>query len=88
MQLNVQRIEERIHKLQEIKRIAADPEMVKMLMEFISLDEEPRQPGLANDLGNPNLQPRYDDMGELAKVVTHVVDEQPRGGGLWARTRG
>jgi len=87
MQLNVQRIEERIHKLQEIKRIAADPEMVKMLMEFISLDEEPRQLGLANDLANANAQPRYDDMGELAKV-THVVDEQPRGGGLWARTRG
>jgi len=87
MQLNVQRIDERIHKLQEIKRIAADPEMVKMLMEFISMEDETHQPVMAADPANGNAQARYDDMGELTKVVNHI-DESPRAGGLWARSRG
>jgi hypothetical protein len=87
MQLNVQRIEERIHKLQELKRIAADPEMVEMLMEFISMEDETHQPMLAADPANAKAQPRSDEMGELTKVVNHI-DETPRTGGLWARPRG
>jgi hypothetical protein len=40
MQLNIRKLDERIQKLQEIKRIAADPEMVALLLEFIAADEE------------------------------------------------
>jgi hypothetical protein len=87
MQLNVQRIEERIHKLQEIKRIASDPEMLKILMEFISLEDEPHhaRPAATSVGGSP--QPPYDNIEELAKVV-NPVDEQPKAGALWARARG
>ena len=40
MQLDITKIEERIKKLQEIKRIAADSELVSMLLEFIVHDDE------------------------------------------------
>jgi hypothetical protein len=40
MQLNIRKLDERIQKLQEIKRIAADPEMIALLLEFIAADEE------------------------------------------------
>ncbi len=40
MQLNIRKLDERIQKLQEIKRIAADPELVAMLLEFIAADDE------------------------------------------------
>ncbi|HTP30748.1 MAG TPA: hypothetical protein VMJ75_01150 [Candidatus Acidoferrales bacterium] len=40
MQLNVKKIESRIQKLQEIRRIAADPELVSMLLEFIVTDDD------------------------------------------------
>ena len=40
MQLDITKIDERIQKLQEIKRIAADSELVRMLLEFIVHDDE------------------------------------------------
>jgi hypothetical protein len=40
MQLNVKKIEARIQKLQEIKRIAADPELVAMLLEFLVTEDD------------------------------------------------
>lgn len=88
MQLNVQRIDERIHKLQEIKRIAADPEMLRMLMEFISVEDELREPRSAVDYVNAVAKPQYEDKAaDLAKVATQL-EEQPRAGGLWGRARG
>jgi hypothetical protein len=41
MRLNPDKIDERIKKLQEIKRIASDPELVQMLFDFIET-EDPR----------------------------------------------
>lgn len=40
MKLNIRKLDERIQKLQEIKRIAADPELVSMLLEFIGGDDD------------------------------------------------
>ena len=40
MRLDTIKIDERIKKLQEIQRIAADPEMLRILFEFIDTDEE------------------------------------------------
>ncbi len=40
MRLDIARIEERIAKLQEIKRIASDPEMARILLEFLVPDQE------------------------------------------------
>jgi hypothetical protein len=86
MQLNVQRIDERIHKLQEIRRIVADPEMLKILMEFISMEDERREPRPIVDSPAANA-PHYEETAALTNVLNQV-EEQPRGGGLWGRTRG
>jgi hypothetical protein len=40
MRLDANKIEERIEKLQQLKKIAADPELVRMLFEFLDMDEE------------------------------------------------
>ena len=40
MRLDANKIDERIQKLQELKRIAADPELLQMLFEFMDMDEE------------------------------------------------
>jgi hypothetical protein len=81
MQLNVKRIDERIYKLQEIKRIAADPEMLRILLEFI-VDDESREP--VADAVNAPGKPHYEDVTKLANAVNQI-DEQPRG--LWGRKR-
>lgn len=44
MQLNLRRIDERIQKLQEIRRIATDPELVAMLFEFMAAGDERTEP--------------------------------------------
>ena len=41
MRLDIARIDERIKKLQEIKRIASDPEMTSMLFDCLVGDESP-----------------------------------------------
>jgi hypothetical protein len=40
MQLSVKKIEAHIQKLQEIRRIAADPELVAMLLEFLVTEDD------------------------------------------------
>jgi hypothetical protein len=40
MRLDANKIEERIEKLQQLKKIAADPELVRMLFEFMDMGEE------------------------------------------------
>jgi hypothetical protein len=40
MRLDANKIEERIEKLQQLKKIAADPELVRMLFEFMEMDGE------------------------------------------------
>jgi hypothetical protein len=81
MQLNVKRIDERIYKLQEIKRIAADPEMLRILLEFI-MDDEVREP--AADSAGAVGKPHYEDITKMANAGNQT-DEQPRG--LWGRKR-
>lgn len=41
MRLDTNKIDERIKKLQEIQRIAADAEMLQILFEFIDMDGGP-----------------------------------------------
>jgi len=40
MRLDIKKIDGHIRKLQEIRQIASDPEMVKILMEFLAPDED------------------------------------------------
>jgi hypothetical protein len=88
MQVNLRRIDERIHKLQEIRRIAEDPEMVAMLLEFIATDDmrtEPVRPEPMPALkGDAVAAPRPDD-DDLINQVMKGIDGQ--GSGLWSRKR-
>jgi len=84
MQVNLKKIDERIQKLQEIKRIAADPELMAMLFEFIATEDErtehPAAPAKAEAAaaGNP-------DESELVKQILKGTEGQ--GSTLWSRKR-
>jgi hypothetical protein len=68
MQLNIKKLDERIQKLQEIKRIAADPELVAMLLEFVGADEE--RPGAATAPKPLAINiPRPDDIDIVNQVM-------------------
>ena len=74
MQLNLKKLDERIQKLQEIKRIAADPEMVALLLEFIAADEEkPSAAAAASATTAPKplaiAIPRADDIDIVNQVM-------------------
>jgi hypothetical protein len=84
MQLNLRKIDERIQKLQEIRRIATDPEMVTMLFEFVS-EERQIEPVVAAKaelvVAAPSVNEPDDD---LVNQVLHGIDGQ---GGMWSRRR-
>jgi hypothetical protein len=44
MRLDIRKIDDRINKLQEVRRIASDPEMIAVLAEFLTSEEESREP--------------------------------------------
>jgi hypothetical protein len=71
MQLNVRKIDERIQKLQEIRRIAADPELVAMLLEFIASDDERAESAPAKAQAAP--LPKADDMELLNQIMKGVT---------------
>jgi hypothetical protein len=74
MRLDPDKIDQRIQKLEEIKRIASDPELVQMLFELIELEdntsERPRRmrPADAN-----RATPATDEAGELMNRVARSI---------------
>jgi hypothetical protein len=80
MQLNLRKIDERIQKLQEIRRIAADPELIRMLFEFMAAEDEPMPTAKADAVGAA----RSDD-ADIVNQVVKGMDAQ--GSGLWSRKR-
>jgi len=83
MQINVKKIEERIQKLQEIKRIASDPELVAMLLEFIANDDERKEPAPAAK-AHSAAGSRADDL-DLVNQVMKGMDLQGAGAGAGKR---
>ncbi|MGA7239306.1 MAG: hypothetical protein WBY44_26725 [Bryobacteraceae bacterium] len=79
MQLNIKKLDERIQKLQEIKRIAADPELVAMLLEFIAVDEAAPSAATAPKPLAINI-PRPDDFDIVNQVMNGL-----EGQGIGAR---
>ena len=68
MQLNIRKLDERLQKLQEIKRIAGDPEMISLLLEFIAADEE--KPSAATAPKHLAIAiPRADDVDIVNQVI-------------------
>jgi hypothetical protein len=83
MQLNLRKLDERIQKLQELRRIAADPEMVAMLFEFVAAEDERQEPVPAV---------RAQAVGSAGPDDAEIVDQvmkggEAQGGGLWSRKR-
>jgi hypothetical protein len=83
MQLNIKKIDERIQKLQEIKRIASDPELVAMLLEFIGAEDDRRETAPAAKVEAASASNGDDD--DLVKKILTGADAP--GSGLWSRKR-
>jgi hypothetical protein len=73
MQLNIRKLDQRIEKLQEIRRIAADPEMVALLLEFIANDDE-RPEAVKAPPFKPQVAPatHMDDMDIINQVMNGI----------------
>jgi hypothetical protein len=84
MQLNVKKIEARIQKLQEIKRIAADPELVTMLLDFL-ITEDDRVEAVAVTKPHPvTVAPSQEEI-DIVEQVLKGKDAQ--GNVSWAARR-
>lgn len=74
MQLNIRKLDERIQKLQEIRRIAADPEMVSLLLEFIAGDEDRTQaaPAAPLPVTHAPAAAQFDDLDIVNQVMKGI----------------
>ena len=87
MHLNLNKIDERIQKLQEVKRIANDPDLLRMIGEFLVADDRALDP-----------VPAPKAAVDTVPVASHaddddMVDRLMKGsefagaGNVWSRTR-
>lgn len=87
MKFDVQKIDERIKKLQELRRLATDPEISGILSEFITVGDESPQPAIPTNVGPPIDMPGPEAANQLVNELVQGVDS-PSNGGLWNRRRG
>jgi len=92
MHLDVDRIEERIQKLQEVRRIANDPDLLRMLTEFIVMDAyrpEPvsiPEPAPASKAAASKVAAAKNDEADIVSQL--MKDAEVAGGAsLWSRAR-
>ena len=85
MKIDIQKLDERIKKLQEIRRIAADPELAAILLEFVSTEDVVAEPVLVPKLDDVS-NPRADSTRDLVKDLVNGISPEA-GGGLWSRRR-
>jgi hypothetical protein len=81
MRIDIQKLDERIKKLQEVRRIAADPELATILVEFMSAEDvlaAPVSMPKPDDLSTPRVDNTHDFVKD---VVSEARD------GLWSRKR-
>jgi hypothetical protein len=74
MKLSVRKIDERIQKLQEIKRIAADPELVAMLLEFVASEDDHPDTG-SSAMVQAGSAPKPGDIEIVNQVMRGVVPQ-------------
>lgn len=88
MKINIKKIDEKIARLQELRRIATDPEMTAMLSEFVAADGEvaPELPRRAvADVPSAPL-PTPETM-DAAKPVDEADAAGQNGRSLWGINR-
>ena len=86
MRFDVQKIDERIKKLQELRRIATDPEISSLISEFVTTGDEYSQPLMPVNVA-PIDKPATESTNDLINDVVHGGAESPSNGGLWNRRR-
>jgi len=90
MKLDIQKIDDRIKKLQDLRKIAADPEMSSILVEFMTPEaawsEAPAEPVKVEADSTATL-PVADATADLIKDMVRG-EAQPAANGLWSRRRG
>ena len=79
MRLDTSKIDERIKKLQEIQRIAADPEMLRILFEFIDVAEESasHRPAAVEDEIKRDLTPPESDEAGAGALINGIMRTVP-----------
>ena len=87
MRFDLQKIDERIKKLQEIRRLATDPEAGSLLLEFISPADDRSEPTPVAQFEGNGTASHSSETRELVKEVVNAK-EAAAGSGLWTRTRG
>jgi len=87
MRFDLQKIDERIKKLQEIRRLAVDPEAASLLLEFMSSADERPVSTSAVKLDGNGATSHSPDTKDMAQEVLSSK-EAASGSGLWTRTRG
>lgn len=85
MRFDLQKLDARIKKLQEIRRLATDPETASMFLEFVNSAGDQAEPALSGT-ERPAAASHPVDAGELAKEVVNGKD-QGFTSGLWTRGR-
>ena len=88
MRIDIKKLDERIKKLQEIRRIATDPELSTILLEFVGPDDEITAEQPVAKTG-PVLEPSRDPVPstrDLRKDVVNGTKSESRDG-LWSRNR-
>ncbi len=87
MTLDIKKIDERIQKLQEIRRIADDPEMVKLLLEFIGSEEGRTEPPPVRKADPPKGDTRVPEQPSDADIVNQVMRGMDGGqeNGFWPK---
>ena len=86
MKIDLQKLDDRIRKLQEVRRIAANPELATILLEFLSTEDGGSEPIVIPRVDESAAPPRPDEAQELVKELVGGMDSQPRGG-LWTKRR-
>ena len=85
MRLNVQKLDQRIAKLQELRRLAADPEIASMLLDFIATEEQEVVSTQTAKEGGNDATVHPDTTAELVHDAL-AKDAEP-GGSMWGIRR-
>ena len=83
MKIDIQKLDERIKKLQEVRKIAADQELVNTLLEFVSDEAVAVAPP---HIPKVESHPRPDSTHELVKEIVNGAPAETRDG-LWSKRR-
>jgi hypothetical protein len=86
MRLNLEKLDNHLKKLEEIRKIASDPEMMELLNEFLSPE---RGPGETEGESVPRVPGRRSEVSEVVKEVLQRSEHAGAGNsiGLWNRKK-